>query len=136
MMRIHQGGCLCGAVRYVLKGEPQGNAICHCTHCQKQSGSLFSFNLFYREEDVEEHGATQVFEDSGDSGQPVQRHFCARCGSPVYTKAAAYPGLVLIKCGTLDDVRRAPSPELEIYTMHEPGWLAPFSGANRFARSM
>jgi hypothetical protein len=41
-----KGGCLCGAVRYVLKSEPQAAAICHCTHCQKQSGSLFSFNLF------------------------------------------------------------------------------------------
>ena len=42
-MEHRQGGCLCGAVRYVLKNEPRAIAICHCTHCQKQSGSVFSF---------------------------------------------------------------------------------------------
>ncbi len=134
-MQIHRGGCLCGAVRYELKGEPQANAICHCAHCQKQSGSLFSFNLFYRDADFEQHGDTAVFEDSGDSGQPVHRHFCARCGSPVFTKAAAIPGLVLIKSGTLDDAEKLPSPETEIYTGHAPDWLEPFAGAARFSGS-
>ncbi|WP_341866723.1 GFA family protein [Caballeronia ptereochthonis] len=36
-----------------LKGEPLASAICHCTHCQKQSGSLFSFTLFIWETDYE-----------------------------------------------------------------------------------
>jgi hypothetical protein len=132
-MNARQGGCLCGAVRYVLKGESQASAICHCTHCQKQSGSLFSYNLFYREADYEQHGDTAVFDDSGDSGQPVQRHFCARCGSPVYSKVAVLPGLVLIKAGTLDDANSLPAPDSEIHTRHAPAWLEPFAGSARFA---
>src|SRR6187551_1629262 len=39
------GGCLCGAVRYECNAEPFGTAICHCTHCQKVSGSAFSVNV-------------------------------------------------------------------------------------------
>src|SRR5262245_64183152 len=39
------GGCLCGAVRYEWSAEPLGTAICHCTHCQKVSGSAFSVNV-------------------------------------------------------------------------------------------
>src|SRR5262249_40516096 len=39
------GGCLCGAVRYECSAEPLGTAICHCTHCQKVSGSAFSVNV-------------------------------------------------------------------------------------------
>jgi hypothetical protein len=135
-MQTRTGGCLCGGVRYVVKGEPEGNAVCHCTRCQKQSGSLFSFNLFYREGDFEQQGDTAVFEDSGDSGQPVHRHFCARCGSPLFTKAAAMPGLVLIKAGTLDDTGRLPAPGAEIYTVHAPAWLDAFHGAVRFERSL
>lgn len=93
-MQDREGGCLCGAVRYTLKGEPRGTAICHCTHCQKQSGSLFSFNLVMRE----------VFIDKGDSGHPVYRHFCGRCGSPLLAKTALMPAKVVVKAGTLDDL--------------------------------
>jgi hypothetical protein len=39
------GGCLCGTVRYTLDCEPVMLALCHCTHCQKQSGSAFSANI-------------------------------------------------------------------------------------------
>ena len=78
-----QGGCLCGAVRYTLKSEPRAIAICHCTHCQKQSGSLFSFNLVMRQADYEQSGETAIYQDGGDSGQPVYRHFCRNCGSPL-----------------------------------------------------
>ena len=57
-MQDRKGGCLCGAMRYVLKGEPRAIAICHCTHCQRQSGSSFSFNLVIREADYEQSGET------------------------------------------------------------------------------
>jgi hypothetical protein len=72
-MQDRKGGCLCRAVRYVLKGEPRTIAICHCTHCQRQSGSVFSFNLLISEADYEQSGETMVYMDKGDSGQPVYR---------------------------------------------------------------
>jgi hypothetical protein len=91
-MQDRQGGCLCEAVRYVLKGEPQIVAICHCTHCQRQSGSILSFNVVVREADYDQQGETRVYVDRGDSGQPLYRHFCGSCGSPVFTKTALAPG--------------------------------------------
>ena len=106
-MQDRKGGCLCGAVRYVLKGEPRAIAICHCTHCQRQSGSLFSFNLVIRKADYEQSGETMVYVDKGDSGQPVYRHFCGRCGSPILA--------------TIAD--------------HAVKWLAPVAGAARFAQN-
>ena len=103
-MQDRKGGCLCGAVRYVLKGDPRAIAICHCTHCQRQSGSLFSFNLVIGEAGYEQSGETMVYVDKGDSGQPVYRHFCGRCGSPVLAKTALAPGKVVVKAGTLDNM--------------------------------
>ncbi|MBR1219324.1 GFA family protein [Bradyrhizobium sp. U87765 SZCCT0131] len=134
-MTERNGGCLCGAVRYGVKGELRGVTICHCTHCQKLSGSLFSFNAVAREADYVQSGATTVYIDSGDSGQPVERHFCGRCGSPILAKIAAAPGKVVIKAGTLDDIAGL-QPKIEIYTDHAAAWLAPFEGATRFARNM
>ena len=133
-MQDRRGGCLCGAVRYVLNGEPRAVAICHCTHCQKQSGSLFSFNLVIREADYEQSGETMVYVDEGDGGQPVYRHFCRRCGSPVLAKTALAPGKVVVKAGTLDDMEGL-QPRTEIYTDHAVKWLAPVAGAARFARN-
>ena len=127
-MQDRKGGCLCGAVRYVLKGDPRAIAIWHCTHCQRQSGSLFSFNLVIREADYEQRGETMI-----DSGQPVYRHFCGRCGSPILATIAAAPGKVVVKAGTLDS-REGLQPETEIYTDHAVKWLAPVAGAARFAQ--
>ncbi|MEM5399892.1 GFA family protein [Paraburkholderia unamae] len=134
-MMERKGGCLCGAVRYVLKAEPVACAICHCRHCQKQGGSLFSFNLFIKEADYEQQGETKAFLDTGDSGQPSYRHFCANCGSPVMTQVSGMPGVVLVKAGTLDSLEGLPSPQSEIYTDRAVQWLEPFAGAARFPRS-
>ena len=37
-----EGGCLCGKVRYTATAEPVATALCHCTHCQKHTGSAFA----------------------------------------------------------------------------------------------
>jgi hypothetical protein len=132
-MANREGGCLCGQVRYTLKSEPMMTAVCHCTHCQKQSGGVFSTNLGLPEADYEQRGLTKVFTDKGDSGQPVWRHFCPDCGSPILSKVAAMPGLVLIKAGTLDDMSGL-TPGIEVYTDHAAAWVAPIAGAQRFAQ--
>lgn len=133
-MHDRKGGCLCGAVRYTLKAEPRATAICHCTHCQKQTGSLFSFNLVMREADYDQQGETIVYADKGDSGQPVYRHFCGKCGSPIFAKIALAPGKVVVKAGTLDSLEGL-QPKTEIYTDHAVNWIAPIAGAARFPRN-
>jgi hypothetical protein len=134
MAHERKGGCLCGAVRYVISGEPQPIAVCHCTHCQKQSGSAFSFNLFVKEEDYQQHGETLFYPDTGDSGHLSYRHFCGQCGSPILTKVSTMPGVVLVKAGTLDAMDGL-QPNVEIYTDRAVKWLAPIGGTERFSRS-
>jgi hypothetical protein len=75
-----------------------------------------------------------VYVDKGDSGQPVYRHFCGRCGSPILATIAAAPGKVVVKAGTLDRLEGL-RPQTEIYTDHAVKWLAPVAGAARFARN-
>jgi hypothetical protein len=133
IMQDRKGGCLCGAVRYALKGEPRAIVVCHCTHCQRESGSVFSFNLVIREADYEQSGETMVYVDTGDSGQPVYRHFCGRCGPPILATIAATPGKVVVRAGTLDDMEGLP-PQTELYT-DAVTWLAQVAGAARFAQN-
>ncbi len=132
-MTKRTGGCLCGAVRYEITKDPQMTAVCHCTHCQRQSGSVFSTNLVLMEGDYSQTGETKVFADKGDSGQGVFRHFCPNCGSPILSKVAVMPGMVMVKAGTLDDMTGI-TPGVEVYTDHAAQWVAPAPGAARFGQ--
>lgn len=130
---VHEGGCLCGQVRYAFSGDPMMTAICHCRHCQKQSGAPFSLVYVVADEAYRENGETRIYEDRGESGAAVYRHFCATCGSPIRSMAAALPGLTIVKAGTLD--LPAPwTPALEAYCDSALGWMPPITD-QRFARS-
>ncbi len=79
-------------------------AVCHCTDCQKQSGSPFSVNVGVPNDQITMEGETLTrFDVTGASGQNVSRYFCNRCGSPLKTVLEAFGGLAVIKAGTLDD---------------------------------
>lgn len=130
-MKEHTGGCLCGAVRYAFTGEPRFVSLCHCTHCQKLSGGSYTINLLIREQDFKQQEATVLFEDSGDSGHPVQRHFCGDCGSHIFAKIASAPGKIVLKGGTLDHPNDF-TPQAEIYTCRASEWLLPVENTQRF----
>ncbi len=119
-----EGGCLCGAVRYESETEPAMVAVCHCSTCQKNSGSSFSLNLGMPDGSVTVTGdALATYEDhAGASGKPFYRRFCSRCGSPVISHGAAYPGIVFIKAGTLDDPSWV-KPGLHIWCAEKQPWI-------------
>ena len=50
---VMEGGCTCGAVRYRLKARPLFVHCCHCTWCQRESGSAFAVNAFIEASQVE-----------------------------------------------------------------------------------
>lgn len=130
---VHEGGCLCGQVRYSFRGDPLMTAICHCRNCQKQSGAPFSLVCVVADDAYSEQGETRVYEDRGESGAAVYRHFCATCGSPIRSMAAALPGLTIVKAGTLDQSAPWP-PALEAYCDSALNWMPPITD-QRFARS-
>ena len=61
-----EGGCLCGAVRYRIEEEAQAALVCHCTHCQKQSGSAFSTILGVAESAFSIEGEPCSYADAGE----------------------------------------------------------------------
>ncbi len=128
------GGCLCGLVRYRFDSHPVTVAVCHCTHCQKQSGSVFSATVAVPDAAYQQHGETRIYEDRGDSGGLVYRHFCPSCGSPILSRLATMPGLTLLKAGTLDDLSGL-TPVIEVYVDHAAAWVSPVAGAQRFGQS-
>ncbi len=101
----HDGGCLCGAVRYTVTGEPFRANICHCRACQKRSGSSFGISTYFREEQVEfNQGERKVYRyQSDESGRFGNMEFCASCGGTVTWTAEFFPGARGIAGGSFDD---------------------------------
>jgi hypothetical protein len=131
-MRKIEGGCLCGDIRYESTAAPVLSAVCHCTQCQKQSGSAFSTNLVVPAESFRLTMQPPVrFNDVGGSGLGMKRYFCGRCGSPVYTELEAQPGVVVIKAGTLDDPSSV-SPQIHIWRRSAQAWMAAPGGVACF----
>lgn len=134
VMDVKEGGCLCGAVRYRITGAPAAVVVCHCTHCQRASGSAYSINLLVGASHYVQTGETSCYTDSGDSGLPSYRHFCGKCGSPVRTEAMNLPEMMIVKAGTLDDPAGV-MPQMEIYMEHAWGWHSPVATATQFAQA-
>ena len=116
------GGCLCGNITYTLHGEPAGNFLCHCKNCQKQSGSAFSINLVYAEDQFDCRGEVSTFADTSKSGNPVLRQFCPACGSPIFSSIPTWPGIVVLQVGTLDDTASY-SPDAQVWSQSRQNWV-------------
>jgi hypothetical protein len=105
MAEIHEGGCLCGAVRYRVTGEPRLAAVCHCTLCKRRTGSACGFAAYFDEAAVEiTSGEPKTYEyrsDETNRGGPMK--FCPTCGTTVTWSAEAFPGVRGIAAGTFDD---------------------------------
>src|SRR5579862_6696199 len=96
------GGCLCGQVRYSASVEPIFVGVCHCTDCQKFSGSAFAAVIGVPKAAVTVTGTLKTFTKNGDSGQPMSREFCPECGSGIMDVAALMPEVAMLNIGTLD----------------------------------
>lgn len=128
-----EGGCLCGRVHYVADAEPAFVGVCHCTDCQKFTGSAFSTVIALPAAALKVKGALKTFTKPGDSGKSIHRRFCPECGSPIVDEAEAMPGMVMINAGTLTD-RSWVKPHSEIYCDSAQPWVQLGGGLQRFAK--
>jgi hypothetical protein len=51
--QVHEGGCSCGYVRYGMNSQPMVVHCCHCSWCQRQTGSAFAVNALIESGRVE-----------------------------------------------------------------------------------
>ena len=118
------GRCLCGQITYEISGDLIATAVCHCDHCQRQSGAAFSVNLVMLESQMVVTGTLSTFEDRGENDDAVYvyRRFCGNCGSPIFSSMVVPAGVLAVKAGTLDD-RSAVLPSVEVWCEHKQPWV-------------
>ena len=102
---IHEGGCLCGAVRFHTRDKPLVVMACHCTACKQRTGAAYGLGVYFNDEDVEFiNGATQIFQfNSDESGRWLRTEFCGSCGSTVSWTIEKRPGMRGVAGGSYDD---------------------------------
>ncbi len=118
-----KGGCLCGKVTYSANVEPIFVGICHCTNCQKATGSAFGTVLAIPTSALTVTGTTSRFDGKGDSGSATHRDFCPVCGSTVAQSADLMAGVTMIPVGTLDDPSWV-KPPMQIYCDSAMPWVS------------
>ncbi|MFN0153575.1 MAG: GFA family protein [Gaiella sp.] len=97
------GGCLCGAVRYEVRGPLRDVMLCHCRECRRWSGHAGTFAATRLEHFVlvEERGLRWFDSPQSDCG--AERGFCTECGSALFWRPRTGIPRVSISAGSLDE---------------------------------
>jgi hypothetical protein len=116
------GGCACGEIRYRCAEAPVRMYHCHCTDCQKATGTAFHTGVLVpRAAMTLEKGTPKTWDRSTDSGNVITEAFCGTCGSPIYVCSTGGPARMSLKAGSLDD----PTPvrtSTQIWTRSAVPW--------------
>jgi len=116
-----EGGCLCGAIRYSFAAQPISARACWCRTCQYVAAGSATVNIRFPSEAMTLKGVVRWHESKADSGNDMARGFCPECGTPMFSKAAQRPHIIVVRAGTLDDPKLIP-PQATIWTSEAPGW--------------
>ena len=121
---LPEGGCACRAVRYRLLSAPLIVHACHCTQCQRLSGTAFALNALIESDRLELlAGEARPVPVTGASGKPQAIFRCPDCRTALWSH---YPGagtkIAFVRVGTLDRPALLP-PDIHIYTSTRLPWL-------------
>lgn len=111
-----EGGCYCGAIRYVAEGEPLLRAQCHCRECQYLTGGHPNVIIGMPKEGFSYNQGEPSRFSRTDVEQPRTREFCAKCGTHLTTLSPNLPTGVFVKVGSMDDPSLFGTPGVAIQT--------------------
>ena len=96
------GGCLCGGVRFEVTEPLVSSSYCHCTRCQRRTGTAASasariapgsLHIVSGEELVRAYVPERGF----------AKEFCSGCGSALWSRSPDDPDVIAARLGAFDD---------------------------------
>jgi hypothetical protein len=127
---MREGCCACGIVRYRLTREPMFVHCCHCTSCQRETGSAFVINALVESDQVETlKGSPQAVMTPSESGRGQQIWRCPECKVALWSNYGGDKDVLrFVRVGTLDRPGEVP-PDIHIYTRSKLPWVRLPDGA-------
>lgn len=133
MNNVHEGGCVCGAVRYRAYEEPARVSLCSCSWCKKRTGSAFGVSVYFDQNNVEFIGGNlEHYRLVSDAGRWIESEFCKTCGTTVTWTLEFLPGHRGIAGGTFDEPTFWYTPERYVFTRSKPDWMEIPDGVDTF----
>ena len=128
-----EGGCTCGSVRYRLEDKPLIVHCCHCSWCQRETGSAFVLNAVIESSRLTLlTGAPELVLTPSASGRGQKIMRCPTCKVALWSH---YPGggdaMAFVRVGTLDNPSATP-PDVHIFTSTKQDWVVLPPGARVF----
>ena len=96
------GGCLCGGVRFEVTEPLVSASYCHCTRCQRRTGTAASVQGRVAPGSLRVTVGEELIRayDPGDGG--FLKLFCSQCGSSLWSKSPEDPEVMSVRLGVVD----------------------------------
>ena len=124
---LRTGRCLCGAIRFTVRGAPRFVSNCHCETCRRASSAPSVTWAGFTDAQVEITGETLR---SHASSPGVSRMFCGACGSPIAFRGAPWPGETHVPVCAFDTPEALP-PTDDHFLEEKLPWSALLGKAHR-----
>ena len=116
------GGCHCGNITFVAEIDPEKVIVCHCTDCQRLSGSAFRVVVRPPRDKFELRGGkAKTYVKTAESGTKRVQAFCPECGTPIYSTSVGEPQVFGLRLGTIRQ-RAELRPAKQIWCRSALGW--------------
>jgi hypothetical protein len=127
-----QGGCLCGGVRFELTAPPAAAGYCHCTRCQRRTGTSSSAQAWIDGATFRLVRGEQLVKAWRHPDGGFEKAFCGECGAHLFARNPDDPSQMSVRLGAFDDdpgVR----PSWRTYVAYAAPWEPiPDDGLERF----
>ena len=130
-MTVHSGSCLCGTVKFEIAGDFDSFYLCHCQHCQKDTGSAHAANLFSQSAKLTWLADEDAVASYTHPGTRHNKSFCKLCGSAL--PSTQIEGLIVVPAGCLD-TKISMVPTAHIFTSSKAAWDCDLADVPAFAR--
>ncbi|KAH6688625.1 Mss4-like protein [Plectosphaerella plurivora] len=135
--------CFCGEVQLAFPTEGPGlvnTFLCNCTDCRKIHSAMFGANFTIADTHLKHIRGRDNLKTYGHSetiysGNLMTNYFCSTCGTLMYRVGALFPGVSILRLGTVDDFNLAETqlkPKVEAFTKDRVSWFHGLEGAKQY----
>jgi hypothetical protein len=123
MSEHFEASCLCGGITLSYGGAIGPANYCHCEDCRRANGSAFNIGVRVERKDLKVKTVSELkgYKYVSGSGQEIERCFCGRCGSPIFTLHPAKPEYAWVKAGIIKNPKVV-KPAYENWAKDKVDW--------------